>query len=75
MPGIVVVALLSYTTPRDTIVVRLSCEHPLGGGMLKLEPGEADQILLPSNAGRRSLDVSIIDEALRAMRSWRHYAE
>src|SRR4051812_28064977 len=31
----------------DTALVQLSCEiegHPLGGGMLKLEPGEADQI-------------------------------
>lgn len=57
--------------------VQLSCEiegHPLGGGMLKLEPREADQIVLPSLASRKSIGPSVVDEALGLMRGWRHYA-
>ena len=48
--------------------VQLSCElegHPLGGGMLKLEPREAAHIVLPTSEN--------IDEAVSAMRGWRHY--
>lgn len=58
-------------------VVRLSCEiegHPLGGGMLKLEPGEASQILLPSPRLVSRHNSSLIKAAVDTMRSWRHYA-
>jgi predicted RNA methylase len=58
-------------------LTRLSCElegHPLGGGMLKLEPGEAGRVLIPS------LNVSLSREAndslqaaVSTMRQWRHY--
>src|SRR5919199_559182 len=37
-------------TAWESPFLKLSCEiegHPLGGGMLKLEPGEASQIVLP----------------------------
>jgi hypothetical protein len=57
--------------------VKLSCEiegHPLGGGLLKLEPGEANQILLPAPHTLRRLKNAVIEEAIRTMRSWRHYA-
>jgi tRNA1(Val) A37 N6-methylase TrmN6 len=61
----------------DTSFVQLSCEiegHPLGGGMLKLEPREASQILFPSADLLSTLDADIIEEGLSEMRSWRHYA-
>jgi adenine-specific DNA-methyltransferase len=57
--------------------VKLSCEvegHPLGGGMLKLEPGEAARIALPPPGLLRQPDTAPIEEGLRAMREWRHYA-
>ena len=57
--------------------VQLSCElegHPLGGGMLKLEPREAGQILIPES-DRSLLDSgAILNEAVSIMRQWRHYA-
>lgn len=56
---------------------RLSCEiegHPLGGGMLKLEPGEARQVMLipPEALSRR--DDALLDEGVEVMRQWRHVA-
>jgi len=56
--------------------VQLSCEiegHPLGGGMLKLEPREATQILLPSESLNTEVSSVVIQEALSLIRSWRHY--
>ena len=56
--------------------VQLSCElegHALGGGMLKLEPREAAQVLLPALALKSELACPAIEEALSTMRSWRHY--
>lgn len=53
---------------------RLSQElegHPLGGGMLKLEPGEAAGVLVPTNTVR-DLDLSEVKRALRTLRQWRH---
>jgi adenine-specific DNA-methyltransferase len=58
-------------------LVKLSTElegHPLGGGMLKLEPREAAQIVLPQRAVLKRLDTSVINEALSTLREWRHYA-
>lgn len=56
---------------------RLSQElegHPLGGGMLKLEPGEARRVLLPLPPFRMSAgDRRVLDEATDLMRAWRHY--
>jgi adenine-specific DNA-methyltransferase len=57
--------------------VKLSCEiegHPLGGGMLKLEPREAAQILLPAKNTLSPCDHSIIKGAIEKLRVWRHYA-
>jgi adenine-specific DNA-methyltransferase len=56
---------------------QLSCELeglPLGGGMLKLEPGEAARTRLPV----QGLDISKhqhqqLEEAILYMRRWRHY--
>ncbi len=62
----------SWRTP----FVRLSCElegHPLGGGMLKLEPREAAGIVFPTPAVASRLSSPEIFEAVSTMRSWRHY--
>jgi SAM-dependent methyltransferase len=59
-------------------LVDLSCElegHPLGGGMLKLEPREAANIRLPIDGmelGPR--DSRALADAVTQMRRWRHYA-
>jgi hypothetical protein len=61
----------------ETPFVRLSCElegHPLGGGMLKLEPREGAQIILPSSSVLRRMERTVIDEAIATMHEWRHYA-
>jgi hypothetical protein len=57
--------------------VRLSCElegHPLGGGMLKLEPREGAQIILPSSNTLARMERTVVDEAIATMHEWRHYA-
>ncbi len=58
-------------------VGRLSCElegHPLGGGMLKLEPGEARNVLLAPDAVIRQPEAALLDEGIEVMRQWRHIA-
>lgn len=60
----------------DSDFVRLSSElegHPLGGGMLKLEPREATEIAIPTNPVLRRLKAPIVEEALVTLRQWRHY--
>lgn len=57
--------------------VQLSCEiegHPLGGGMLKLEPREAAHIVLPEPGVLKQIDAALIGDAIGTMREWRHYA-
>jgi adenine-specific DNA-methyltransferase len=66
-----------YLGAWGTDFVQLSCEiegHALGGGMLKLEPREASEVLLPRLPLKRA-ERSIVADALQTMRSWRHYAE
>lgn len=61
----------------DSPFVKLSCElegHPLGGGMLKLEPREATQIVLPDEQSLNRLAGPAVQEALATMRQWRHHA-
>lgn len=57
--------------------VELSCEiegHPLGGGMLKLEPREAARIVLPSTVAKVSQELqAAISEGVTTLRRWRHY--
>lgn len=55
---------------------QLSCEiegHPLGGGMLKLEPREACNILIPSEEGLAEAEEQIIRDGIAALQGWRHY--
>src|SRR5262249_49148070 len=64
-------------TAWESPFLKLSCEiegHPLGGGMLKLEPGEASRIVFPPPAVLSRLNDTIIEEAITTMRTWRHYA-
>jgi hypothetical protein len=56
---------------------QLSCEiegHPLGGGMLKLEPREAGRIAIPDGAGLTGVDMASAREAVAELQRWRHYA-
>lgn len=55
---------------------QLSCEiegHPLGGGMLKLEPREATNILVPAAEMLEGLDDDLLNDAINSLQSWRHY--
>ena len=58
-------------------LTRLSCEiegHPLGGGMLKLEPGEASRIILHGGSVSSPSESRLIEDAIETMKRWRHYA-
>jgi adenine-specific DNA-methyltransferase len=64
-------------TAWESSFLKLSCElegHPLGGGMLKLEPGEANQLVHPPPDVLSQLNGPIIEEAITTMRAWRLYA-
>lgn len=57
---------------------QLSCEiegHPLGGGMLKLEPREAARIAIPTAERLAALDRNQIGAAVSNLQRWRHYAD
>ncbi|PZM08061.1 hypothetical protein CPY51_30420 [Rhizobium tubonense] len=62
----------SSAIPRwSSVLTKLSCEldgHPLGGGMLKLEPREAARLLFaPSDASHE-----LFEAAIGVMKLWRH---
>jgi len=53
----------------------LSCEiegHPLGGGMLKLEPREAGRVVLTRKEIRLRSARRLVRQAITTMRQWRH---
>jgi hypothetical protein len=57
-------------------ITALSCElegHPLGGGMLKMEPREAGRILLSRRPVVSAQLRRLIDDGIEWMRRWRHY--
>lgn len=59
-------------------VVDLSCEiegHPLGGGVLKLEPREAGRVILPDPAVLPRDSEEVVSEAVATMRQWRHRSD
>jgi hypothetical protein len=81
-------SLLAVTFHRRTVtpevidawqnpLTELSCElegHPLGGGMLKLEPREAGRVCVPTSHFKLSRrDRQEIQNAVLTLRSWRHY--
>ena len=54
----------------------LSCEiegHPLGGGLLKLEPREASKVLLCTNLDRLRGNAATVRDGIKTLRRWRHY--
>jgi len=61
----------------DRPFTQLSCElegHPLGGGMLKLEPREAARVVIASETDSRLTDNGLVEAAVSTMRHWRHHA-
>jgi len=49
--------------------------HPLGGGMLKLEPREAAQVPVPLGPiPLTANEVGVLEDGVRTMRAWRHNA-
>jgi hypothetical protein len=61
-----------------TPVFQLSSElegHPLGGGMLKLEPREACRILIPHTTDLEHVPTALIEEGIATLQAWRHYGE
>ncbi len=65
------------STAWDSPVGRLSCElegHPLGGGMLKLEPGEARNVVLVPSKAMKHVESGLLNEGVEVMRRWRHVA-
>lgn len=57
-------------------LTRLSCEiegHPLGGGLLKIEPREASRILLSREPIESRKVKNTIADGIHTMRRWRHY--
>jgi adenine-specific DNA-methyltransferase len=70
----------AYTVPQlQTMWSRpftaLSCElegHPLGGGLLKLEPSEASKTRLLMSEDPDNKRVDLIRQGIEAMKQWRH---
>ena len=61
---------------RRTPLFQLSCEiegHALGGGMLKIEPREACNILIPGNEPLGETNARIVRDCIATLQSWRHY--
>lgn len=73
-PGASVAALYANW---ESSLTELSCElegHPLGGGMLKLEPREAARVAVRTQVSRDSLEDEVFRDGVALMRRWRHYA-
>lgn len=59
----------------NTPLTRLSCElegHPLGGGLRKLEPREAANLVLPNTRLPVSREDTLLQEGIDIMKRWRH---
>lgn len=62
----------------DSEFLKLSREiegHPLGGGMLKLEPREAASIVVPAARLEMGISAPALADAVLKMQRWRHYAD
>jgi adenine-specific DNA-methyltransferase len=71
-------ALSRVASVRESPIFQLSSElegHPLGGGMLKLEPREATRILMPQSTDLEHLKHETVQEGIATLQSWRHYGE
>ena len=63
----------AWNSPVTTLSAELE-GHPLGGGVLKLEPREAAKIVLPRNRGQQTFPAEQVQDAIATMRKWRHHA-
>ncbi|MBX9601291.1 MAG: N-6 DNA methylase [Bryobacteraceae bacterium] len=71
-------ALRQVSKVQRSPLFQLSSElegHPLGGGMLKLEPREATRILIPHAADLEGVNPELVREGVATLQSWRHYGE
>ena len=71
-------SMAKFLAAWETPFMALSREiqgHPLGGGMLKLEPREAGQLLLAPAELFAGQAANELQDAVGTMRRWRHYAE
>lgn len=69
--------MAAFLAAWDSSFMALSREiegHPLGGGMLKLEPREAGRLLLAPPGAVSAKAAKELREAVGTMRRWRHYA-
>ena len=56
-------------------LTRLSCEiegHPLGGGLLRMEPREAARVLLRRGGPGSAADSAAVADGIATMHEWRH---
>lgn len=70
--------MAAFLSAWDSPFLALSREiegHPLGGGMLKLEPREAGQLLLAPVEFLPAGATNDLRDGVATMRRWRHYAE
>lgn len=61
-------------TAWDSPVGLGSCEiegHPLGGGMLKLDPGEVRNVVLAPDTAMEHADSGLLHKGVEVMRRWR----
>lgn len=55
---------------------KLSCElegHPLGGGIFKVEPREAQRVVLPERRTFSQSEELLIENGIQVMQRWRHF--
>ena len=61
---------------QQSLLFQLSSElegHPLGGGMLKLEPREATRILMPHANDLEHIETETLQVGIATLQAWRHY--
>ena len=59
----------------NTSLTALSCEiegHPLGGGVLKLEPREALRVLVADRRQEEEAERTLLQEGIALLQAWRH---
>lgn len=57
-------------------LTQLSCEiegHPLGGGLLKLEPREAGRVVVAPDIVMAAPERQVIADGIRELQRWRHH--
>lgn len=56
-------------------LTQLSCElegHPLGGGLLKLEPREAGRVVVADRGIQSRRDERLVKQSIQTLQAWRH---